>query len=723
MTMIKNAFRLSIDNQKIARLIFDVPNEKVNTFSLPILQELEQILNDLSKNKEISALAISSAKDNVFIAGADLHSFETMFTQPSTGEDVIKMGNRVFNKLSALPFPSFALIHGACLGGGLEFALACTYRIVSDHPKTVLGLPEVTLGIIPGWGGTQRLPRLVGLLEGLPMVLGGKPIKGFKAWKIKLADSIATTEFFQNKADQFIEYCLTEAGKKEILKKRQRKGIRSFLLEKNPLGRNFIFRQAKQDILNKTKGQYPAPLIALKLIKETYSLPLQTGLHQEAQTFIKSISNGDFSNAQHLINLFFIQETLKKESFVVGDVKPIKVDSAGVIGAGTMGGGIAWLFSNKDIPVRMKDIDWAAVGKGYGAAHTIYNKLIKEKKLKSNEASMKFHCISGSIDYSGFKNVGLVVEAATENLELKHKILRELEQVISKETIVGSNTSSLTISQMGEALQHPERFIGMHFFNPANRMPLVEIVASPKSSPQAILSAVDICRKLGKTPIVVADCPGFLVNRILISGLNELLRIYEEGANPAELEKMMSDFGMPMSPFVLADEVGNDVSFKVGKTFEQAYGARMTMPRIIPILNEHKLFGKKCGKGFYVYNGEHKKHFNPELEALRKNLIKSKITPTKEEMRDRVFLSMINEASRCLKEKIVAKPEYLDAALILGIGFPPFRGGLLRYADSLGTSYIVDKLKRLQEDAGDRFAPSELLLDMQKTHQPFYKVK
>ena len=404
---------------------------------------------------------------------------------------------------------------------------------------------------------------------------------------------------------------------------------------------------------------------------------------------------------------------MKKDSGAAGDIKPAVVNKAAVIGSGTMGSGIAWLFSNKDIPVRMKDIDWTALGKGFGNAYGIYSKLVKEKRLKNGEASLKFHKISGTTDYSGFKDADLIVEAAVENIDLKHKILQEVEAVVSPHAIIASNTSSLRIADMGKVLKHPERFVGMHFFNPANKMPLVEVVASEKTSPETIVTVVDMCRKLGKTPIVVKDCPGFLVNRVFMTGANEIMRMYEEGAGFHELEKMMLDFGMPMSPFVLADEVGNDVGYKVGKIFEEAYGKRMTIPKIVTLMYENKLYGKKCGQGFYLYSGEKRKP-NPAVEKLRVQAGAQQKTISVDEMRARTFLLMINEAARCLEEKVVANPDYLDMALIMGIGFPPFRGGLMRYAASLGIDNVVSQLKKFQQLYGDRFAPCDYLKTLSK---------
>lgn len=712
------AFTLSVDGDGIGRLVFDLKNEKVNTFSLPVLLELEKKLGDALQRKEIKVLAISSGKEHVFIAGADLHAFKPIFRDPSKGEEIIRAGHRVFNKLQNLPFPTVALIQGACLGGGMEFALSCTYRVVSDHPKTTLGLPEVSLGIIPGWGGTQRMPRLVGFMDGLSLVISGKPVNALKAWKMKLADAIFASAFFKEGAEKFLKDCITKEGKESILKRRRRSGLKCALLEKNPIGRALVSYQAKREVLKKTKGHYPAPLVALKLIKDSYALPLEEGLNMEIKTFVDNLTSS-FSNAPNLIRLFFIGEELKKD-FAFENVKPQEVSSTGVLGAGTMGSGIAWLFSSKEIPVRMKDVEQSLLAKGFGAAHAIYAKLVKDKRLKRDEANLKFHHISGTTDNSGFKDLKLVIEAATENLSLKYDILKEMESIIPNEAILATNTSSLSVNEMSKVLKNPKRFVGMHFFNPVNKMPLVEVAASDQTSPATIVSAVDICRKLGKTPIVVRDCPGFLVNRIFMMGANEIMRMYEEGADRKLLEKTMLDFGMPMSPFELADEVGNDVGFKVAESFSAAYGKRMATPKIVALMYENNLLGKKTGKGFYIYKNGKAKEFNGQAEELRKQTEgRRQESVSSDEILSRTIFSMVNEAARCLEEKIVSKPGYLDMALVMGIGFPPFRGGLLAYANAVGIPHVVDTLRALEKRLGERFSPCKLLSDMQQTGAEF----
>lgn len=713
------AFQVTVDSSGIGRLIFDLPNEKINTFTLSVLDELDAVLQDLVARPDIKALLVTSAKEGIFIAGADLKSFKNVFKNHDFAKTILGKGHQLFNQLSRLPFPTIAVINGACLGGGLEFALACTYRIVSDHPKTLLGLPETSLGIFPGWGGTQRLPRLVGLTEGLKVILSGKPVDARKAWKIKLADAIFPWQFLDQKVSKFIQYCLTEKGKKDILTRRKRKGIYSLLLEKNPIGRSLLFWQIKKKVLEKTKGHYPAPLAALEVVKKTFHMPLEEGLTTEVDMFIKSMST-DFLYAEALIHLFFTHDAIKKDPGLLDAnqaARPIR--QVGVLGSGTMGSAIAWLMSYRDFPVRMKDINWKAVGKGYAAAWKIYQTLIKLRRIKPGQANRKFHLLAGTIDYTGFQKLDFVVEAAVEDLELKKKILKELEENIRIDTIVATNTSSLTVSELAGAMKHPERFLAMHFFNPPNRMPLVEIVPGKLTTPEVVATAVALCKRLKKTPIVVGDCSGFLVNRIFASGFVEILRMFEEGVAMERLEKLFLAFGMPMSPFLLADEVGNDVNYHALQSFTQVYGDRMHVPHILGALNEKKWYGKKTGKGFYLYNKK-KKTVNPELSKLLK-IDQSKKELSDAVVIDRVLLKMINEAARCLEEKIASHPNHVDIAMVFGIGFPPFRGGLLRYADDRGIHEVAEKLKALQQKEGERYATAELLTQMDQKNQQFFE--
>lgn len=705
----------TLSPNKIGQLLFDLPGEKVNKLSLPVLKELDTLLDELA-SKDLNALVISSGKEDIFIAGADIKSFEEIFKSNEKTEEMMRFGHRVFNKLSQLPYPTIALIDGACLGGGLELALACTYRIATDNPKTLIGLPEVSLGIIPGWGGTQRLPRLIGLVEGLNLILTGKPVKAEKAYKLHLVDALVAKEFKDEKSAEFVNFWMTPIGQKHLLEKRKR-GVTDWLLGSNPLGRALLFSQARKTLLDKTKGHYPAPLLALQVIKESTGKPLKEGLEIEIQGIVKHIASpSGIKIAQNLISLFFTQEALKKDPGIA-NAKPKPIASTAVLGAGVMGSGIAYILSNRDYPVRMKDIDLTMLGKGFSSIKSLYDYNVKEKRLKPYEAGLKFQRVSGTTDFTGFHSPDLIVEAATENLELKQKLFSDIESVIKPEAILATNTSSLSVNALAKSLKHPERFIGMHFFNPVPRMPLVEVVPGSQTDPDAVASVVELCKKLGKTPIVVGDCAGFLVNRIFTIGANEFMHLYEEGVSFDKLEKIMLRFGYPMGPFTLADEIGIDVLAKVNKVLESAYGSRMKGSPILDKMLDQQLLGKKVGKGFFLYQGK-KRTRNPVIESFRGAVKEPDISDV--EMSDRFLLSMINEATRTLSENVISRPDYLDMSLIMGTGFPPFRGGLLRYADELGIDYVVDHLQQFSQKWGDRFTPCQRLLDMQKAGKRFY---
>lgn len=707
------SFTLNVSPDGIGELKFDLPGEKVNKFSASIVEELESVVDSLKDKTDIKALKITSGKEGTFIAGADLHGFEPAFKDPSKVKPIIENGHRVFDKLSMLPFPTIAIINGACLGGGCEFALACTYRVATDHPKTTIGLPEVNLGIYPGWGGTQRLPRLIGFSEGLSAILGGKIFPAYKAWKLHLVDALIPYEFQEQSIDKFISDILTDKGRKKILADRKKKTLFQKLLDNNFLGRALVLKKAEKTVLEKTKGHYPAPLIALNLIKNTYDISLEKGLKEEANTFISNVPDG-FLQAPNLITLFFTQEALKKETGAPPGTKTASIKSAAVLGAGTMGAGVAWLFASRGVFARLKDISWELVGKGIGVISAQFKKGLKGKKITPSEAGLAFQRVSGSIDYSGFQHADLVLEAATENLDLKKKIFAEVEAAVLEKTIIASNTSSLTIDAMAESLKHPERFIGMHFFNPVPKMPLVEVVAGKKTSKETIATAMEFCKKLGKVPVLVGDCPGFLVNRIFLAGANEMMLMLEEGYSPESLNKASLEFGMPLGPFALADEVGIDVVYKVSQVFEKAYGERMKPAQSLKELVDKGFIGKKIGKGFYLYpSGEINKEAFKLIQGKSKQLPENEILP-------RFLYQMINEASRCLEEKIIDRADFLDMALIMGMGFPPFQGGLLKYADKTGITAIVSTLKKLEKEHGMRFTPSKLLEKMAHENGNFY---
>ena len=703
----------------VAVLSFDLAGEKVNKLSTPVMKAFESSLNELALDTSISVLLITSSKPGIFIAGADLEEIKNIVTV-AEGIEKTKMGQDIFSRLVSMPFPTVAAIHGACLGGGLELALACTFRIASDDEKTQLGLPEVNLGIIPGFGGTQRLPRLIGLQQALPMILTGKAVSSKKAFSLKLVDQLISSTFFIEKALLFCEKVVEKSVQETIKKRRFKKSCFPKFIGLSFVTRAIICNIAKKNVLKKSKGFYPAPLAAIRAVQFGLNTSMTLGLHKESHEF-GELAVTDVS--KNLIQLFFISESMKKYKGSSFDGQSRHISHAGVLGAGLMGGGIAWLLSHKDIPVRVKDITWDAVGKAYSAAQTIYNQLIKRRKLTSSQADMALLKMAGTLSYAGFEKLDIIIEAIVENSDIKKSVFKDLEKVVRPDAIIASNTSSLSITDMGTVFQNPERFIGMHFFSPVNRMPLVEIIPGEKTSTDTILTLVNLCKKLKKTPIVVQNCPGFLVNRILIPYVNEAILLLEDGAEIEEIDRVSELFGMPLGPLSLADEVGLDVGYKVAKLLEEGYPDRMAVSKSFELIFADKtLRGKKSGAGFYTHKG--KKAVNSKIMTILhdNDLVTNKYLSTTK-IRDRLLLIMVNEASRCLSESVVESVELLDLAMILGTGFPPFRGGICKYADQEGLKSVVSKLKALSIEAGSRFDPSPFLLELVATEKTFYTYK
>lgn len=718
-------FNLSISNVGVATLLFDFKNEKINKLDGDTLLELQQHLTTLAKDNNVKLLVFESAKQGIFIAGADINEIKDIVSKEEAYEKA-RFGQQILHQIATLPFPSLAVINGACVGGGCELALACSYRIISDDKKAVIGLPEVNLGIIPGFGGCVRLPKLIGLQAALQLILPAKVIPGKKALSLKLVDAIYNHTLARSFIDNFIDKLLNRASFSQKIIKNRTKSINKKLLEDNPLGQKLIFKKAHQSLLQKTKGHYPAPFKALEVIEKIIGMDTEDALEVELQGF-SEVAITDIS--KNLIQLFFTNEALKKESGIKNhNIKPLPINNSSVLGAGVMGGGIAWLFSNHNKNVRLKDIEWDAVAKGYQTASLYYQQMQKRRKIKPNQIRYKMNHIAGTINYNGFKQLDIAIEAVVENIAVKKMVLAEAESKLPDHAILASNTSSLSITEMASDLKRPENMIGMHFFNPVNRMPLVEIIPGIETSQQTIKSTVKLAKQLGKTPIVVGDCAGFLVNRILIPMLNEAALILQEGGVVTEIDNAIEQFGLPMGPFVLADEVGIDIGFHVASILEEAYGERMKVAGLFKhIFIEEKLLGKKSGAGFYKHENKSPKRYNKNIDTIltfyRSDNNISVQSFNDEMIIDRCILVMLNEAARCLQEGIIDNPAYLDMAMLMGSGFPAFRGGLLKYADNQGLQNICDKLTKLSEVYGQRFAPAQLLLDKANAGQTFYELK
>ena len=699
------AWKLSLENG-IGNLVFDHPDAQVNVLTSVHLKALDQTLDEIASKKDLKALLITSAKPRIFIAGADIHEIEGISTEADAFSKA-EEGKKVFQKLEDLKIPTVCVINGACLGGGYELALSCQYRVAGFSSQVKIGLPECSLGILPGFGGSIRLPRLIGLLKALPMILAGRVVSADEALKYGMVDKLFPDRTLVQDSISFAQK-LSFPRKRESKKK---KDLTTWFLEDTPVGRAVVFSQAKKDVMKKTKGVYPAPFEVIELVRKTYGKRGPSVYRLESEHFSRL---GTTQVSKNLIQLFFLGEKYKKFPWTKVDLKSDGVKKCGVVGAGVMGGGIAQLVSQKDMPVRVKDLNEKALSGALKEAMGIYLSAFKRRKIKKNEVERKMNLISVGVTNEGIKNCGMIIEAVVEDLGIKQKVFKELDGLTAPNIILASNTSSLPVTKMAEVCKHPERVIGLHFFNPVNRMPLVEVIRAAQSSEDTIERTVQFSRRLGKTVILVEDRPGFLVNRLLLPYLNEAAYLLQEGMTPVAIDAIAEKFGMPMGPIELVDQVGIDVGYKVAHILEEAFGARMKVAAILETVKTQGLLGKKSQKGFYIYNGK-QKSVNPEVK------IGSGSKTSHEDALKRMMYIMVNEAARCLEEKVIDSAGTVDIGMIMGTGFPPFRGGLLRYADAVGAANILKDLERFQTQVDSkRFEPSPYLRTLAQKNLKFY---
>lgn len=702
---------------EIAFIEWDLIGEKVNKLSTPIMTRFKEILEEL-KASSYKAVILISKKPKIFIAGADIDEIKKMTSKESFLQ-ALDPAHEVFNMLEDLPIPTIAAIHGACLGGGCELVLCCDYRLGSDSPETRIGLPEVKLGILPGFGGCVRLPRVVGLQASLDIILAGKAVDARKAYKIGLIDEAVPEQLLEQRALALAEEIV--AGKKG---KRQKRFKARHFMEKSMesiLGRALVFSQAKKMLLKQTKGFYPAPVKALEIIQKTYGYKNRAKAIEIEKKGFCDVAITDIS--KNLIDLFYMMESVKKQTGVQNkEVKPRAVKAMGVLGAGTMGGGIAQVAADKHIHVRMKDINHQSLAIGFKQAHDVWSKALQRRRLTKHDFDQKMALITGTLDFSGFKQLDVIVEAIVEDMEIKKKVIAETAQHGREDVIIATNTSSLSVTEMAKAHPRPENFVGMHFFNPVHKMPLVEVIRGPQTSDETTATIFELSKKMGKTPVVVKDGPGFLVNRLLMPWMIEGMFLLEEGMDIQVVDRYYTHkFGMPMGPFRLMDEVGLDVCAKVVKIFKDSLGARIEVPGVAQKISSPGRLGKKSGKGFYLYDDKGKELSVDQTIYAELGLGSPKNPFNEKECIERGIFLMINEASLALiEDRIVEQAQDVDLAMIMGTGFPPFRGGLLKYADSLGTNYIVQELELYASRLGARFKPSAPLASMAKNNRKFY---
>jgi len=727
-------FRLDLGADGVAVVLMDVPGEPVNTLRAEFGEEFSAALDRIENDPAIKAVVIGSGKAEGFLAGADVLMLRSVKTAAEAAA-LSRGGQKSFDRLEAVgkKKPIVAAIHGAALGGGLELALACTYRIAADEKKTSLGLPEVQLGLIPGAGGTYRLPALIGIAHALDIILAGKSVKAKKAMKLGLVDEVVPRplliEIARKRAAELASGMLRpvrtrldfKGGLPKILREMaDAEVLQAVALEENPIGRRILFQQAKKAMLSKTKGHYPAPAAALEAVRIGVEDGREAGLRAEADRFGELVV-GEVS--KRLTEIFFATTSLKKDPGVEEKgVKGKRVESVAMLGAGLMGAGITYVTVEAGIPVRLKDKDDAGLLRGFKQISGLLDESVKRRRITRRERDEKLGLVTGTTDFSGLRHVDVVIEAVFEDLALKQQTVKDVEAAAGEKTIFASNTSSIPIAKIAEGAARPENVIGMHFFSPVNKMPLLEIIRAPKTSSQTVATVVALGKKIGKTVIVVNDGPGFYTSRILAPYMNEASYILAEGAPVEELDKALTDFGFPVGPVTLLDEVGIDVGAKVAKVLHGAFGDRMSPPGSFEKILADGRLGRKAKKGFYVY-GDEKTKGPKQVDKTVYDLLphgQKRIALNAQEAVERTVLQLVNEAALCLGEGILRSPRDGDIGAVFGLGFPPFRGGPFRYADTLGIQNVVDKMRRWQDQLGVRFAPAPLLVEMAAAGKRFF---
>jgi 3-hydroxyacyl-CoA dehydrogenase/enoyl-CoA hydratase/3-hydroxybutyryl-CoA epimerase len=721
-----------IDSSQVGWITFDDPDRSMNVLTEAVMLRLGELLDEVrgaAREGRLVALIVRSGKPGSCIAGADIEIIRSV-EDPEAAERAIRIGQSIYDDLAALTVPTIAAIHGVCVGGGVELSLACGYRVLSDAKKTKMGLPEVQLGILPAWGGTTRLPRLIGLQAALDLLLTGKRIDASKAKRIGLASEVFPAELFEDKARAF---ALGVAQNPDRGATRKQPLLTRFL-DETALGRRIVLRTAYKKVLVTTGGHYPAPLRILDILRDHMGGPIEASLLAEAKAAAELLVAPVCKN---LVHVFHMREAARKGEGVTHkddtssttttsatpSLESPLVDEIGVLGAGVMGGGIAQLGASRGIRVFMKDIDHAAVTGGLRHAKSLFDKSVKRRRMSRREAAQQLELISGGLEYHGLSNADLVIEAIVEKMSVKKAVLHETEVHISERCVLATNTSSLSVTEMADALDHPERFCGMHFFNPVHRMPLVEVIRGPETSNEAVRLVYRLAVRLGKVPVVVGDGPGFLVNRILGPYLNEAGYLLADTGSIETIDRVALEFGMPMGPLRLIDEVGIDVSSHAGASLYAGLGKRLEpAPMLIALGNTGRL-GKKGGSGLYTYeNGVAKGVDNSVFAELGMTAREPEQTSGADAaIRRRLVLAMVNEAARILEDGIVTAAYDIDLAMIMGTGFPPFRGGLLRFADTLHPRGVLDQLQELHREFGARFEPAPVLVQLAAEDRAFYE--
>lgn len=710
---VETGLSLVVENG-VAIITYDQPSSPVNTLNSRVAPVFDRLFTRIEQDAATVGAVLVSGKSDTWIAGADIEELGRI-ENAAQGEALSRGGHALLDRLAALRKPVVAAIHGAALGGGLEVALACRYRIATEHAKTVLALPEVQLGLIPGAGGTQRLPRTVGLQAALDMILTGRNIKAKKAWQMGLVHELVHPAILRDVAMRRVHDLA--AGRPLPVKPRKGSAA-TVLLEENALGRKLVFRKAREGVLDKTKGKYPAPLAAIDVIQKGYADGMDVGLREEARVFgelaVSPVS-------RQLAGIFFATTALKKDNGLPDGVTatPRPVKKIGVLGAGFMGAGITTVAVQAGTQVRLKDASLERLASGWRAVRDVVRERLRKRQITRLQMDDTMSLVGGTTDYRGFANVDLVIEAVFEDLAVKHQVLHEVQSV-APNAIFASNTSTIPIRDIAAAAARPELVVGMHFFSPVHKMPLLEVIVTPQTSAETTATVVQYGRQLGKTVIVVQDGAGFYVNRILAPYINEAGRLLDEGARIEEVDAALSDFGFPVGPITLLDEVGLDIAGKSGPIMAAAFGDRMLPSETLRRVVESGRLGRKKKNGFYRYDEAGKRQGVDESVYALTPAGSSRKTIAASEIQQRCVLPMLNEAVRCLQHGIVRSARDGDIGAIFGIGFPPFLGGPFRHLDTIGLPAALAQLEALNVRFPGRFEPAALLREKADAGRRFH---
>lgn len=702
-TKAEKTVRFSVRDDGICQLTFDRPGSSANILDIRTLDELAEELNFIARQTELKGLIFSSAKPSIFIAGADLNLMREDIPLAEV-RMLVERGQIVMNRIAALPIPTVAAINGVAVGGGFELCLACDYRVAAPGRSSKIGLPETNLGLLPAWGGSTRLPRLIGLPKALNIILGGKTVSATGALKLGMVDEVTPAEH------------LIEAAGRKI---NAGKPVRSSLwIMNNPLAAKIIARRARREVFRKTRGNYPAVIKALEVVTRGVARSIEESLALEREEFLGLAQT---EACRNLIRVFFMQERARKRTLPgmskVAEVKP--VTRTAVIGAGVMGAGIAQWLSSRQRPVILRDISVEAVHRGMTGIAGLYRDGLKRRlftPLEMRDGLDRIHPAPAEVP---LRLTDIVIEAAVEDLQLKKKIFQKLGELARDDTILATNTSALPISEIATVTRHPERVVGLHFFNPVHRMRLVEIIATPWTAPEVLQRTLHFAQQIGKLPVVVHDSPGFLVNRILMPYLVEATCLFEDGARMEDLDNVMLDFGLPMGPLRLLDEVGLDVALHVAAALAKKFPAGLRIPECLHKMTAAGMLGRKNGRGFYLYKKSKEARPNPQALEFVLNE-RARVLP-REELQERMVFLMANEAARCLEEGVVTDPADVDFAMVMGVGFAPFRGGPLRHADAIGTAKLAGAMEVLVAKGAAHFTPCNLLADLAAAERTFYQ--